>query len=1422
MVTTSSLRAQSGVWTANSGGNASGSWATAGNWSGGTIAAGADSTANFSTLDITDLSVVTLDGARTIGSLVFGDTTPSTNWFLNTGSAGPLTLAVSSGAPTITVNNQAATLGVAIAGSAGLTKLGDGTLVLTNTGNSALAGNITVSAGMLTAAAGNSALGAASDGLGVNLVTVTGGGTLRLNPNVAINNKQLHISGTGAGGTNGALFADSTATSNGTRWGIGGSTALVPFLTLDADATLRVDGDATTVGGASFLLHSININGFNLTKTGTGRLTFDQANRVSGDGLVHVVQGVLGFRAGSFSGGRSLTVDTGAEARITGDNNAMSSTVNAVTINGKLDLNARGSGTVGSDTTTFNQTIGLLTGSGTITSGTFGNIGNQTLNISHDSSANSTFDGSISQINGKVFLVKAGDNVLTLNGSNSYSGLTTINGGVLTLNGTNTGLGGYLINAGTLNGKGTLSSPITNTAGALEAGDPASPGGTLLVTDIIGSGGDTINISNATLAVSGYIGANAMTVGTLNMTNGTLKMPLRTLGASAALVTFNVDGNARLQFTMDTPLVGQFALVSYSSLGGLAGFSGLSLLSPAGITATLVNNTANSTIDVNITAIPAQTWTGTPNGNWDIGTTANWSGGITYNEPAGSGPFVVFNDTAPGTTTVNLTTTLSPKGVTLNNTSKDYTFQGSGHLSGPGGIAKQGSGTLTVATSGNDFAGGVQLQQGTLRVGSGGTTGDLGSGAVANQATLALNRSDSFTLPSTVSGNGNITKAGAGTATVPVSGDSTGAVTVSAGALQLAPSGTSKFSGNVTGVGAFGVNGAGTLVLNGLNNTYSGGTLIGSGTLQFGDEVGSGALPPTGSITDNGTLATTLYGTLANNISGSGGITILNNAAVTLGGVNSYTGPTVVLGTLDASAASLPAASALTLGSLSGGAETGTLNFPAGNLVLGGLRAGGNGTPSAINLTASQSLTVNGNLVVGNTSPSAASVGLSLTGTGLAIAVVTNGGTIQLGLGTAGSGVNPDNVVVDFSTADQFIASLGTNGVINLGTLDGNPGPQAGATVVNQFKLATVSNSITAGTITVGAGGRQLVPELILGDGTNVVNVNTFTAGGGGRDGSYVHFNSGTGGLQLRGNDGASRAAFNVGVNPGTTTGASITNTVDFTGHPANLLLSSLVIGNYNNAGVYENRFSFDAGTLDALTTSLSVQRSDNASAALSGSTLNIGGGTAALGAVNLTASAAYGTLTVANATSLSVSNITSPGAGLATFDINNTPLALQLGSAGGLATPAIGVDVFNASGAVPIAITGTGFTVGTHVLIKYTGAIGGSGYSALSLGSLPAGVTATLADNTANASVDLVVTAAPALVNLTPTNLVSSVSGTTLNLSWPGDHKGWTLQTNAVSVADPSQWFAYPGSAGVTNVAITINPVKTNVFFRLVYPLGL
>jgi hypothetical protein len=74
------------------------------------------------------------------------------------------------------------------------------------------------------------------------------------------------------------------------------------------------------------------------------------------------------------------------------------------------------------------------------------------------------------------------------------------------------------------------------------------------------------------------------------------------------------------------------------------------------------------------------------------------------------------------------------------------------------------------------------------------------------------------------------------------------------------------------------------------------------------------------------------------------------------------------------------------------------------------------------------------------------------------------------------------------------------------------------------------------------------------------------------------------------------------------------------------------------------------------------------------------------------------------------------------------------------------------------------------------------------------------------------------------PTNILFSVSGNNLTLSWPQDHTGWTLlvQTNnlaagvSVKLAD---WAPVPGSTSTNQVVIPLDATKRNEFYKLAYP---
>ena len=250
-----------GTWTNLAGG----SWAATTNWLSGTIADGIDATANFATLNITAARTVTLDGARTIGGLQFGDaTTADNNWVLNTGTGDPLTLQVTTGIPVVSVTNQTATINLQLAGTQGLLKTGAGTLVLSFSGNSY--GDTILSAGTLSF--GND-------------------GALGYSYNLVVTNGTLQVTGTSVNSL--ANHVVNWTTFNGT---------------LDINANNNVLSVSDNLGGAG-----------RLTKAGAGILAL-QGNNAGMTGSPTVNGGSLVFSSPSAipGTGASLTVNAGAAA----------------------------------------------------------------------------------------------------------------------------------------------------------------------------------------------------------------------------------------------------------------------------------------------------------------------------------------------------------------------------------------------------------------------------------------------------------------------------------------------------------------------------------------------------------------------------------------------------------------------------------------------------------------------------------------------------------------------------------------------------------------------------------------------------------------------------------------------------------------------------------------------------------------------------------------------------------------------------------------------------------------------------------------------------------------------------------------------------------------------------------------------------
>ena len=318
------MPAGSGVWTNQSGG----SWIIAANWTNNAIAGGTDALADFSTQNLSANPAVTLDGARTAGTLVFDDLNPVTKhgWTLNTGTGDPLTLAASSGPPTIVVKNATNIINAVLAGTQGFNKTAAGYLTLA--GASTIGGTINVNAGTLDM----------QNKSGDTSYTIAQGATLRIGYGTGggYANTGLTISGNGAAATTGLFL-------------IGGQS-------YNASGQIILQGSPTTIrqygsGLAGIGTFDINGNGLWCQTSASGSAIDPNVQMVS-----------RGY-------GMSVQVDAGVNTT-TGD----------LTINGPLNVGSlgfykRGSGSLVLHGTAASANTALNLQSGTVICGVANCIG---------------------------------------------------------------------------------------------------------------------------------------------------------------------------------------------------------------------------------------------------------------------------------------------------------------------------------------------------------------------------------------------------------------------------------------------------------------------------------------------------------------------------------------------------------------------------------------------------------------------------------------------------------------------------------------------------------------------------------------------------------------------------------------------------------------------------------------------------------------------------------------------------------------------------------------------------------------------------------------------------------------------------------------------------------------------------------------
>jgi autotransporter-associated beta strand protein len=883
-----------------------------------------------------------------------------------------------------------------------------------------------------------------------------------------------------------------------------------------------------TVGGnnASTTYAGVITGNGSLTKTGSGTLTLMGKNDFTGS--VTINSGTLAFNVPSnlgigtnitLAGGTLAPTGTASLSRtigVTGDSAMSVSSGNTLTLTGALvasnALTKTGAGTLAltAASPSYSGTMQISAGTVSIANpnaltggttklvvldgGTFQSTTSLTLNRTISLTSNGgnidTAPGIVlnsGPITGSGGFTKTGPGTLSLGGSSSYAGTTTVAAGMLSLasDGAFTANNAVVVNAGatfdvsnatapavgSITGLGTVvvgsSVPLTLTgaanttfAGVISGGaggiDKTGTGIMTLSgvstysgeTDVHG-GTLTFGIANA-LPVTTPLDVNTATVD-LNGLPQTVQWLIRgtngviTNTGAPTTFTISMPGGGHAP-TSSAAITGAISLVvncvnnnDTQELFGNSTFTGSTTINNGSLYMG-VSNALPTTTDLSIAA----------GGNLNLGGNLQ-----TIASLAGTGSVVLSS----GTLTINgsASTTYGGNIVDLNN---------------GGAIVQSGTGILTL-TGTNTYTGPTTINAGTVSVSADTNLGNGGALVLGLAGTLATTAS--FT--------------------------SSRSVTASGGSFNVAAGTTLTLAGAMSGFGGFTANGPGTLVLAGFN-TFSGvvsvqnGTLLAAATAALPNSVDL-ALAPGGTIDLGSTSPAGTPKSFAS-ISGAGGTLIvtpggevdigngnsstvfggvitgnlatfrkIGTGTLTLGGHNSYTGSTIISGGM------------IKLGISDALPTSTTFTNDAGSLDLNGLNQHAAGPVNIVNSGAGAStFTING----------VSSATSMFTGTvGGNVAVVysnspSTGRWVFSGNDTFSGGLAVNTGTLELSGARNFTGgvTINTGGTLqadadnSLGSTIGNPITLAGGTLAAGGSFTTSRNLALAN----GLGGSISVPAL--------------------------------------------------------------------------------------------------------------------------------------------------------------------------------------------------------------------------------------------------------------------------------------------------------------------------------------------------------
>ena len=966
------------------------------------------------------------------------------------------------------VGTQTFTAAFTTPNNVGLTKLGAGTLELTNggtyNGGGAVGFPLVARQGTLKLNGGtHTANGEVV--VGGNFGTAAGAAgydaTLQLDAGSLVTNNWLSIGrGNGTGGVSSDLVLNNAASVTAANFSAGfnaGNGANLPkgTITLNGTSGLTLSGNAQmnlaespgsnmtmTLNGSSTLTAAGTGIKY-LGQGGTGTLNINNSAAVSfGTGMTYI-----GYRAATgkveMTGG---TWATGGEVRV-GGSDVSGADAGTGTFNlsgGSANLNAltlgRGNNNAALLTGTANVSGGSLTVQTNVilgyagASGTLGKMtisGSGVVNVGPTAAQTlvmSTFDTAKSQIDisGGSLNIGNSSSIKCFTGNVNTSGTATFNqtGGAVT----------FYSDAGTtVGGTGVLDLAFAGSATSVS----------------------TYNLNGGTLTVPAITATNNSGTRLFNFNGGTLKAAvngtLLNLGSSSATYRANVrDGGAIIDTNNHVVSIPQ--ALEASNVSGDAATGGLTKIGAGTLSLTSFSNTYTGVTNVDAGTLDLQ---GTLTSNIVVksGATIAGSGSTSGSLTLQGGstlaptPSTSFSLVASGGVNITGPTNLVFNGTPTNGQAYVLFNYGAGGITGIGNLSSSGYRTVIQNDSGNQQVTGTvttgnliwNTNTGTWAVNTGGWTNGFTS--FFNGDTVTFNERASA---STVTINGPVLPA---------------SVTVNNTTNPYTFTG----SGSIGGETSLIKNGAGALTL-ATANTYTGGTTLNAGSLNLNNASALG----TGTLTVNGG---TLDNTSGNAIAMTGNFPQVWNADINFTGSSSLdmgAGAVSMADMVLTDRTVTVAANTLGVGEIT--SALGLTKQGAGTLVVAsvGVQAASSSLGGALNVAAG-TLQINRSGVDGNNSGDFTAT--AITGTG----AITNGAAAERWLFINTTAANTfSGTLANGGTGGLGFAKQGTGSIILNGTLS-----YTGTTTVDAGTLSIpVANSGT-GTGAVVNGG-----FLILGNPT--------------------------------------------------------------------------------------------------------------------------------------------------------------------------------------------------------------------------------------------------------------------------------------------------------------------------------------------------